>query len=498
MGIFIKEITIKNYKCFHDESISFNIPDGKKEGSGLNILIGENGNGKTSILEAINYLTLSSYASENKLKINDFYDVKENIKVTANTTDFKCKMSFPYQGYFECNGISFSAKSRQQKSRGKLLSSPFQISNLVDTKTSNYFKTEGEDSGKEIPALNKILSNAKIDNDELNIFYFDKNRTRQITTGNYKTTFEKICEDLNWKFINNINEENQKVIIENICGDYFNLVVDLAQKGTGEKLGGELKDFFELEDYKNLKIELLELLHPFSNSFFALRNENELKQINVRELGSGIEIILTLLLLKSIAGESKGSIIYLIDEPELHLHPKAQEKLIQLLFKESKNLQVVISTHSPYIFKSCLIPDVGLKLLTRNSDKKIEIINAHEKDWGVLPWSPSWGEINFFAYDLPTIEFHNELYGYIQAKLNKYTIPDIEEHFVSKSILKSKSWIRISRTGEVQEPEKITLCSYIRNKIHHPENEENDNFTIDELRESIEILVELIKVNNGT
>lgn len=26
--------------------------------------------------------------------------------------------------------------------------------------------------------------------------------------------------------------------------------------------------------------------------------------------------------------------------------------------------------------------------------------------------SPSWGEINYFAFDIPSIEFHNELYGF--------------------------------------------------------------------------------------
>ena len=69
--MFIKQLQVKNFKCFRDITFeNLAIPNGDK-GSGLNILIGENGNGKTTFLESINYLTLNSYSIENKLSIND-------------------------------------------------------------------------------------------------------------------------------------------------------------------------------------------------------------------------------------------------------------------------------------------------------------------------------------------------------------------------------------------------------------------------------------------
>ena len=78
-NIFIKKLSIQNYKCFQSDDIGFSIPDGVTDGSGLNIFIGENGTGKTSILEAINYLTQSSFSTENKLKINDFFNYEKEI-----------------------------------------------------------------------------------------------------------------------------------------------------------------------------------------------------------------------------------------------------------------------------------------------------------------------------------------------------------------------------------------------------------------------------------
>lgn len=81
--MFIKKLQIKNYKCFKDKTFeNLAVPNGKK-GSGLNILIGENGNGKTTFLEAINYLTLNSYSVENKLNISDFEDFQTPIEIVA-------------------------------------------------------------------------------------------------------------------------------------------------------------------------------------------------------------------------------------------------------------------------------------------------------------------------------------------------------------------------------------------------------------------------------
>lgn len=495
--LFIKELQISNYKCFEKENIKFNTPDLINKWSWLNILIWENWNWKTTILEAINYMTLNSYSAENKLNISDFKDYSKEIIINGITEEeFKCKMeSFYTWSYFENKWFQFIAENRKLKERWKLLSSPFNIKNNFINITDNYIKSDWTDSGKPIPWNYWWFDNRIIDDWEINIFLFDKNRNRHSNTWSYKTTFDKITDDLNWKFINNISDENKKELINNICWEYFKNVLDISQKWTWKKLWKEMSNFFENKDFENLKIDLLNLLHPFSSSFFTIREDSDLKQINIRDLWSWVEIILSLLLVRSIAWESKGSIIYLIDEPELHLHPKAQEQLLELLLEESKNKQIFISTHSPYMFKNCLSYKwVWLYILNKNDKWKIEIHNSRSNWWGLFPWSPSWWEINYYSYSLPTVEFHNELYGFIQERTWSYNEDLMEKYFVNQSCKKNKVWKKL-KNWTVEPWYNISLPWYIRNRIHHPENTNNIQETIDELKESISLMISIIKTN---
>lgn len=383
--MFIQKITIKNFKCFQDKAFeSLAVPNGEK-GSGLNILIGENGNGKTTLLEAVNYLTLNSFSVQNKLNISDFQDFKQPVEIVADMDKFRCDSSMDIysmnEWYFESSGIEFFAESRKIKERNKLLSQQFN--------THSYFKVDGQyydkddNAKKDVDSRDKPFSNSRIKEDGVNIFYFDKNRNRQIATGNYKTTFEKILDDLSWKFRKNLDETKQKELVANIDGEYFKNIQTVVGSSAGSKTAEDLKNFFANDDYQNLKIDLLPLLQPFENAFFTIRKDDELKQILVKDLGSGIEIILTILLLKNIAGASNGKIIYLIDEPELHLHPKAQEKLLDLLLEEAKDKQIFISTHSPYMFKGAIGAGAKLSIFKRN-DEGIEVIDARDNGWGIF------------------------------------------------------------------------------------------------------------------
>lgn len=63
----------------------------------------------------------------------------------------------------------------------------------------------------------------------------------------------------------------------------------------------------------------------------------------------------------------------LLDEPEVSLHPGAQENLKEYLLEaiKTKKLQVVISTHSPTLIKG--LPSSAIKLFKTNEYGKFYV-----------------------------------------------------------------------------------------------------------------------------
>ena len=55
-----------------------------------------------------------------------------------------------------------------------------------------------------------------------------------------------------------------------------------------------------------------------------------------------------------------------------------------------------------------------------------------------------------------------------------------------------KSWTRIKKGG-TNETCNVTIQTYIRNFIHHPENTNNAKFSNTELQSSIEKMIEIVK-----
>ena len=104
----IKELIISGFRGFGKEkNITFSLPNGEDEGSGLNILVGANNTGKSSIIESIKAFNSISSFSEGKrnykcnqrvlLKIIDEKEKDYSIKTIqsgVSQTDYTPKNSF--------------------------------------------------------------------------------------------------------------------------------------------------------------------------------------------------------------------------------------------------------------------------------------------------------------------------------------------------------------------------------------------------------------------
>jgi len=365
--MFFKSIKIKGYKGFDDTGeISLCVPDGKTLGSGLNIFVGENGTGKTSILKAISFLTISSFYAQNKISFSDFNSKKDDIEIVGCLDkSVEYKMPPPWKKTLDIEQFVAKVKKRDRKSPGKYLSPSLTISNILEP-TSR----KPDWAKEEIADFYLGLDNSRfVGKEELHIFYFGTDRNKQTRKG-FSTTLARVIDDLNWKFI---KDADQKDVLEKWKKYYSKVVAEDIADET-KKI---LKKKFCRDDLSNISLELINLKEPYSEAYLALSEGNDLTQIPLADLGSGVEFLFSILFLRGIADKSKGTIIYCIDEPELSLHPQWQKILFDILKLEAKDKQVFLATHSPYFIDPYVLGNIK-KLSSDNKKIKINALGTKQ------------------------------------------------------------------------------------------------------------------------
>lgn len=247
-----------------------------------------------------------------------------------------------------------------------------------------------------------------------------------------------------------------------------------------------------LEKLNEMNPEIAESLTPIIPSPDSLKWIDVFKSVSIacdddipiNKRGSGVKRLILLNFFRAEAERRKieeniPSVIYAIEEPETSQHPSHQRKLIEA-FKElasADNTQVIMTTHSPAIVK--LLEFEHLQLVKNGVGK--EVINVERGD---LPY-PSLNEVNYLAFGESNDEYHNELYGFLESEqlLNSYKIG--RETMLYKRILNN---------GNILEEQKV-LSEYIRHQIHHPENIENVRFSDGQLQQSIFEMRDFVKEN---
>jgi hypothetical protein len=490
----IKKVSIKNFRGIEEvEDLAVDR---------FNIFIGDNGTSKTSTLEAIHFAFSPNFLS-GRIKHTDFPNGNDNpIKVLIELENY-INVNLP-DGYTEqtvtCNKVFLGVKKRDKKTAGKVFSDLVTLEHIVvpDFPRGEKGYSVKRKNGSDFTFTERSLSLSQVSTNDLpRSFFYGKERDRQLQKG-YNSSFSTIIDDLNWRFSRSVRKESEETgKPAEVLTKIPTLTSEIAEKVEFNKyeVFKEFHNRTKVFDLEEINLSILDSIAPYESAF--LSSKKDVLDLPIKYLGSGIEMIISLLFLETLASMSKEKLLILIDEPELHLHPGLQEQLADYLWQISSGKeehQIFITTHSPVFFKNC-VGRAGVKTFVTRKEEKTNKISINEISFGsgLFPWSPSWGEINYFAYNYMTIEFHDELYGFIQERTGCFNEKDIDDLLEQKyGIPRDRPWT-FEKGGTVNVVKKVTLPVFIRNKIHHPENKtmHTVSFTHGELHQSIEYLMKI-------
>lgn len=494
--MYIHSISLYNFKAFlapsdeGSDSKQQNSPNENKItfSRGVNYLVGDNNVGKTTILKAIDFLINGGEKKDVlSISVKGQEDVYVEI-VLKDVKDFKTESLEKYNSYID------TAEDRQL-----ILQRSSKEENGTDIKHIRIFNPKTREYEKLVCTRNTITD---IINPQ--IVYANMHNEDYQDFGTTKLISKLITKTLENNHDNNL-EENLKEFKEAHKKFFGEDVIKKGLSKTQQSLADILK-----EQFGDSQIEF-EFSLPKVNDFIKMGRINCIEngvKTDISEKGSGLQRVFALAIIQEYSKISDNNdddnIQYFIDEPEIYLHPRAQDKLINSLVELSENgSQVFITTHSPYILRHYR-EDNGkkdsiniLSLKKGNKGRKIEGVES------LLLTPTSIAEVTYKAFGVPNVDFHQMLFSEIYISwVEEYsrehkdsTLAKFDEEYLQKKHKLPTEKFTPRVRGKWQEEQDRTIPYIVRNEIDHPETLEREKniWSEDNLRNSIDILQKIYK-----
>ena len=326
----IRNIQIQNFKCFQSVS-SFDFAK-------LNLLTGINGRGKSSLLQAILILSQSAWKDTQlkKLIINDqfvnlgtFSDIKNSETLRGENIHFQVDLP-----------PLCSAKLQYAENPDAILQAECTKFDVTPSRKKKFF----------VESMKKIHF---VSADRLGpLKYVDKtNLPEFIHVGS--------------RGENTINILSHSLTLDNVSDTLYRgkdakSLLQQTMEWLGYVLDGAKIDIKGRDDESSV---LYMLLNNKNNSY-------SYKPINV---GFGYSYVLPLIVTGLIA--KQGEII-IVENPEAHLHPKAQSRITEFFAKvASCGIQVFIESHSEHILNGIRLSALNPEILLNSTDLSIYYFN---------------------------------------------------------------------------------------------------------------------------
>ena len=352
----IQSLSLENFRLAGEQPLRIDFSSEHN----VTILLGDNGFGKTSVLDAISY-TLSPYLSQFPFA------------TSRNPSDFDLHVDD--QGKI-CPYLSISAE---------FMSHDNQI--LKVTRTRKGMEAAPKSNVEDLRKLGQTMKDNIVDHEDVSlpVFAYYGTGRGQIKAPERKRGFQQSFE--RWDCYHN-------ALLPSTDFKSFFAWYDLMEDEERRKRE-ELRDFnFKLpalqavrqaltnfvgDSYSNPRIEI----HPLRFVMTELGEDGTHRDLRIEQLSDGYKIVIAMV--ADIASrmveanpesqhplESSG--IILVDEIDLHLHPLWQLKIVSQLVKTFPNVQFVLTTHSPVIVAGAASISQIVKLNGR-SQQNIENTN---------------------------------------------------------------------------------------------------------------------------
>lgn len=295
----------------------------------LNVIVGENDAGKTSIIDAMKIGLNTNSQDQMWIKESDFFDIEKPIQIEyifQNLTEDEEAFFFEWV-FFEGDQTYLRIYLEAEQ--------------VIDVNMkSRIIKTvAGGEVGREQQLSDSIKQ-------LLSVTYLKPLRDAELelSPGN-RSRFAQILKNLS--FFRN-NEGASKKEIEKILEKAFKDVQTIIDEPVLEKMSKVVEAFFEKNRKKNPKIE------PKNMKFEEALRKLEL---NLGEIGSGLgssNLLFTAAELLLLSDNQIGPKLALIEEIEAHIHPQSQLRLIKYFERRSKEegIQYILTSHSPILASS--------------------------------------------------------------------------------------------------------------------------------------------------
>ena len=451
----IRKIKWNNHNILGNLEIDFTKPDGSVYNT--IVLAGENGTGKTTILD-----TLSTFLNLGSIEAFEY------IKYVADGVKYTIKP-------IPDNHPEFGFHFRENESDG----------------TTQEIYTNHNNN----PQL--------IDSDQADLrhygFSYSKARSGFNTQKVKSTTIQQLDSE---KYENDSNDDFtsiKQLIVDIDAQDNSEWMrITKSDEGTSFATFKERAKMYRFENAFNEFFDAVKFkgVDNTDREEIKILFEKHGKEIPVDSLSTGEKQIVFrgAHLLKNINSMSGG--IVLIDEPELSMHPKWQQKVLayyRRLFDKNgiQDAQMIIATHSEYVLRSALEDRENVLIIVLSDDNG----NIHSKNITaptILPTITS-AETNYLAFGILSVDYHIELYGYLQNRIGETTVKGCDDYIKNQELFEQALHMKEDLfTNPRGRPIRYhTLPTYIRNTIDHPDS--TRNYTQEELKASIELLIELCR-----